>query len=44
MKKNLRDTVVVVLGLGVAYGMGIITCLYCEAKLLVDAFNANEKR
>lgn len=43
MKKDLRDIAVVTLGLSVAYGLGVITGLCIETKLLLDVYTEVKK-
>lgn len=41
--KNLRDAAVVVLALGTAYGLGVISCVAYEIKLLAECSRGTEK-
>jgi hypothetical protein len=41
--KTLRDISVTVLALGTAYGLGVLSCVYFEAKLLAECVQASKK-
>ena len=43
-KKNFRDVAVMVLALGTAYGLGILSCVIYEVKLFVECCEATKKR
>lgn len=42
--KNFRDTSCTLLAVATAFGMGVISTIYLETKLFVEAFVAAEKR
>ncbi len=42
--RNFKDTTFTVLAVATAFGMGMITTIYLETKLFVEAFVAAEKK
>ena len=41
-KKDARDVGVTILALGVAYGLGVVSCVYWELKLIVKYSESNK--